>query len=253
LCTLPSQSEKAYFFAWEESFTTRTIQRLDSAYQPVGNSQTITLEEFSKTFTHEPLILAMPLVKYGEDKPTPEPEAQPPEPEVDDSGMSSQERETEARIRRLFTKTVQGLKQPRKRDAAIATIEQIAATQEDITPSHKHMFRDFGVTLRQMKLLPQALLCTRRVVELSPEDDHAHFNLARILCQLNMFAEATEHMNEAMRASPTEPSYARLMNHINTQAALQTTSPKSGPDAAQHGTTDLPPHTWQPATGSHRP
>ena len=120
----------------------------------------------------------------------------------------------ESKLRETFRQTLLRLKRPRERKAALLALEQIAQTKEGITPSHKHMFRDFGVRLRQNSQPDLALLFSRKAVELAPEDDHAHFNLARILCSLGMYDEAASHIATAMSMSSEEPLYFKLLEHI---------------------------------------
>ena len=120
----------------------------------------------------------------------------------------------ETKLRETFRQTLLRLKRPRERKAALLALEQLAHTQEGITPSHKHMFRDFGVRLRQNSQPDLALLFTRKAVELAPEDDHAHFNLARILCSLGMYDEAAAHVATALSVSSEEPLYFKLLEHI---------------------------------------
>ena len=79
------------------------------------------------------------------------------------------------------------------------------------------MFRDFGVSLRQNSQLALALLFSRRVVELAPNDDHAHFNLARILCLMGQFDEAAAHVRTAMNMGGEEPLYFRMLVHIRKE------------------------------------
>ncbi len=120
----------------------------------------------------------------------------------------------ETKLRETFRQTLLRLKRPRERKAALLALEQIAQTKEGITSSHKHMFRDFGVRLRQNSQPDLALLFSRKAVELAPEDDHAHFNLARILCSLGMYDEAASHIATAMSMSSEEPLYFKLLEHI---------------------------------------
>ncbi|MTJ91791.1 MAG: tetratricopeptide repeat protein [Desulfovibrio sp.] len=120
----------------------------------------------------------------------------------------------ETKLRETFRQTLLRLKRPRERKAALLALEQLAHTKEGITPSHKHMFRDFGVRLRQNSQPDLALLFSRKAVELAPEDDHAHFNLARILCSLGMYDEAAAHVAAALSVSSEEPLYFKLLEHI---------------------------------------
>ncbi len=124
---------------------------------------------------------------------------------------------TETRLRETFRQTLLRLKRPRERKAALTALEQLAQSTEDICVAHKHMFKDFGVSLRQNSQPALALLFSRRVVELAPNDDHAHFNLARILCLVGQFDEAAAHVRTAMNMGGEEPLYFRMLVHIRKE------------------------------------
>ena len=124
---------------------------------------------------------------------------------------------TEKRLRETFRQTLLRLNRPRERQAALSALEQLAGATENICTMHKHMFRDFGVRLRQSSQPALALLFSRKVVELAPDDDHAHFNLARILCMLGQFDEAAAHIRAAMNAGGDEPTYFRMLVHIRKE------------------------------------
>lgn len=136
-------------------------------------------------------------------------------------------RVTESRLRETFRQTLLRLKRPRERKAALAALKKLAETTEDILPLHKHMFRDFGVRLRQNSLPDLALLFSRKTVELSPEDDHAHFNLARILCSLGMYDEAAAHVRTAMSMGE-EPVYFKMLVHIRKEKLRNSSKTPSG-------------------------
>ncbi|MFT4301789.1 MAG: hypothetical protein QM579_08555 [Desulfovibrio sp.] len=124
---------------------------------------------------------------------------------------------TESRLRETFRQTLLRLRRPRERQAALSALEQLAGATEDICTMHKHMFRDFGVRLRQSSQPALALLFSRKVVELAPDDDHAHFNLARILCLLGQFDEAAAHIRAAMTVGGEDPTYFRMLIHIRKE------------------------------------
>ena len=79
------------------------------------------------------------------------------------------------------------------------------------------MFRDFGVRLRQSALPDLALLFNYRVVKLAPNDDHAHFNLARILCMLGQYDEAAAHIRTAMGMETDNNLFFRLLVYIRKE------------------------------------
>ena len=83
------------------------------------------------------------------------------------------------------------------------------------------MFRDFGAKLRKTAMPDLALLFGKRALELAPEDDHAHFNLARILCAMGAYDEAAAHIHTAMRLDAREALYPRMLAHIRKEKQLR--------------------------------
>lgn len=128
--------------------------------------------------------------------------------------LARKAKQLEAAMRDTFRKTLLRLKRPKERTAALAALEQMAAASEGVTTEHRHMFRDFGVQLRKQSMPETALHFSRRVVSLAPGDDHALFNLARILCELRQFNEAEKLLAQAMQIDRTEPVYRLLRDYI---------------------------------------
>ncbi|WP_291440788.1 tetratricopeptide repeat protein, partial [Desulfovibrio sp.] len=124
---------------------------------------------------------------------------------------------TESKLRETFRQALLRLKRPRERQGALKALEQLAETTENICTAHKHMFRDFGVRLRQSAHPDLALLFSRKVVELAPEDDHAHFNLARILCMLGQYDDAAAHIRTAMSMNSDKSLYFRMLVYIRKE------------------------------------
>lgn len=195
------------------------MQELDSAYTATGPAHAIPADKFQLVFKLEPMILAAPVV-------TPDfrqfikPE---PEKKVADAGADARKRarairQTEADLRENFEKALRALARPRDRKGALASLARIATAKKGIQLEHKHMFRDFGVALRKKALPELAMQCASRAVELSPDDDHARFNLARLYGILGRFDDARTQIREAARLDPTEKIYGRLERHLERES-----------------------------------
>ncbi len=222
---------KTLFFVWELASQEYAVQQLDKALQPMSTPERVSAADFAARFRSEPSILAMPMtmldIRHLADGPPAQvsaPDAQAPDPE--DARLRALEatrkaKQIEISLRESFRKALLRLKRPRERQAAILALEQLAASRENIIPTHKHMFRDFGVKLRKSSQPELALLFGKRVLELAPEDDHAHFNLARILCALKFYDEAAAHIHMAMRLDADETLYPRMLAQINKEKQLR--------------------------------
>lgn len=224
-------SRKALFFVWELASQDYAAQRLDRALQPVSPPERVSAADFAARFRSEPSILAMPMtvpdvppLADGPHVRIPAPAPRAPDPEEArfralEAARSA--KQVEIGLRESFRKALLRLKRPRERQAAILALEQLAASRENILPTHKHMFRDFGAKLRKNSQPELALLFGERVLELAPEDDHAHFNLARILCALQAYDEAAAHIRTAMRLDADEILYPRMLARISKEKQLR--------------------------------
>ena len=219
---------RARYFVWEISPADYAIQELDGALEPSSRVRLISAGRLQSGYQLEPSILVAPItlpdIANAEREPeTPESGAPRKAAELNDDTLRELEQARRAKqvendLRGSFRKALRGLARSREREAALEALAQIAETTDGIVPAHKHMFRDFGVTLRKKDLPEIALRCGLRVLELSPDDDHGHFNLARILCALGAWDKAAAHVERAMRLDSAEPVYPRLLAHIRKES-----------------------------------
>lgn len=214
------QARYPSYFAWRLPDGGYAVQELDQAYTAKGPAIAVPADKFDLLFKAEPSILAAPVI-------TPDfrqaRQPQREERQADDSfaklEAARRAKQLETSLRDSFSRALRALSRSRDRKAALASIERIAATKQGIVVDHKHMFRDFGVSLRKKSLLDLALACAGRAVELSPNDDHARFNFARLLGMAGRFNEAEEHLSVAERLDPEEKVYGRLRRHLAQERA----------------------------------
>lgn len=102
-------------------------------------------------------------------------------------------------------------------DGAIQEFRRMAKISDGIVAAHKHMFTDFGVDLRKSKLNELALTYFRRALDLSPDDSHAVFNVARALYELGRYKDAGEYLNRALALEPDLACARRLQEQVRVQ------------------------------------
>lgn len=224
-----ASQRKVLYFVWEVETGSFVVQKLNNAFQPVADPERMSADVFNQRFTAEPAILAMPVRALDMSRVVgrfvPPPQDEGPTDVFAEPSPAERERRArlvEAGMRETFRKAVLRLKRPRERQTAFTALEQLAAVKEGIQPQHKHMFRDFGARLRQMSYPVAALAFSRRVLDLSPDDDHAHFNMARILCALGEYEAAIKHLQRAMLLDAREPVYMRMMQYIRSEQQRST-------------------------------
>lgn len=213
--------KKQFYFVWELDKTAYAIQLLNDAMIPQASPEFASDTRLRTGFRLEPGILAAPIttpdfrqlaLREGAKKP---PQAE----ELTDVTLRKLEqarkiKQVETDMRDNFDKAMRALNRPKDRKGALAALEQLASAKNGIVPVHKHMFRDFGVALRKKSLPELALKYAGRAVELSPNDDHAHFNLARIMAILGLYDQAQAHLDRAKALDKKEKIYRRFQAYL---------------------------------------
>lgn len=221
---ISGKNGKQFYFVWELDNSNFAMQALDNAFVPVAKPKLISGAALQKELRFEPGILAAPVTTpdFRGIQPASTGRAASEATELTDASLKELEKARKAKqvendMRNNFDKALRALSRPRDRKGAIAALGQLAEAKEGIVPAHKHMFRDFGVSLRKKSLPDLALACARRAVELAPGDDHAHFNIARLLGMLGMYDEADAHLVQAMKIDRTEKVYERLRKWLRNE------------------------------------
>ena len=215
------RNSRRYYFCWDLGNGNFALQELDSSFSPVAPPRRASAEGLKTHFIFEPGILAAPVS-------APDMRQQPAEKpdrkatELNDNALAALEKARKARqvendLRNSFDKALRALGRPRDRKGALAALGQLAETTEGIVPEHKHMFRDFGVSLRKKAMPELALRYAARAAQLAPNDDHALFNLARLLGMLGRYTEAEKHLARAIKLDKKEAVYPRLLAWLNKE------------------------------------
>ena len=228
LRTASANGQKPKFFVWLLPDGNYAIQELDASLSQRGPARGISSAGLEKAFKAEPSILAAPITTpdFRPLMPTPR-QPQPRQADgaapLESAAKTEPEEDShnairmEAVLRENFARALSAVKRPKDKDGALTLMERIIRTQQGIEPVHKHMFRDFGVALRKRSLLKLALLSAQRAVILAPRDDHARFNLARILGMLGRYQEAEAQLATARRLDPNETVYDRLASYLEKE------------------------------------
>lgn len=214
--------QKRMHFVWSDDAGKFHVQTLDGAFQPVGIQKLIGPVEFKKNYTHEPTVLAMPVSTGKPWLGGPEKQTQSTGKKLSLPGLAPDSKEPEAKqtenyLRDVFGKTLKRARFARERNAALNSLKTLVEVEEGIVPEHKFMFTDFGIALRKNALLELALACSKRVLDLSPGDDHAHFNIARILFEMNQLDDAEQHLLTAQSINGNETTYQKMLDYIQQE------------------------------------
>ena len=251
------KGQKELFFVWQVHDNDKInihVQEIDKTYHPKSKVYAIDGTTFT-FFTFEPSILAVPktqlkeilgqqkqektdssnLNKADNQQQVPQnnifneniwrlgdkvhPGEQVPSPEQEDNALEKAQIRLEQALRNDFNEAIKQLNQPHARRGALRFIKTIPE-QKSIRERHKHMLKDFMTTLRKQDLPEIALMFATKNVELAPDDDHAHFNLARIFCILERYQDAIAHLHRALdlpSESEDQKIYRKMLLYVEKQ------------------------------------
>lgn len=87
------------------------------------------------------------------------------------------------------------------RDKALESLNKIADNNTRFEKKHKFMFSDFGTALRRRRLYALAFRFHERAKELSPDDEHILFNMARAMFDAGKIDQARKYLQQAVAMS----------------------------------------------------
>lgn len=67
---------------------------------------------------------------------------------------------------------------------------------------NKHLFNEFGIELRKANMVDEALANYKKAITISPEDEHLHFNVARLYYDKKKLDKAIEWLSKALKINP---------------------------------------------------
>lgn len=239
---------KQLWFVWQDRMSKAYLaQPINVAYIPQGKPRLVPGDTFRQAFTHEPDIRAVPpdnpdvadysdqvivrgsreagqstLVsgrpaKQGAAAQAAGPQAAaaaPSSPQPSASPAAAPE-ELDRSLRAEFAMNIMRLRRGDKADA-VREFQRMVDTSDGIVPAHKHMFTDFGVDLRKSRLNDLALSSFQRALDLSPNDSHAMFNVARALYELGKYDEANQYLDRALAIEPNLDCARRLKEKMRS-------------------------------------
>jgi tetratricopeptide (TPR) repeat protein len=89
-----------------------------------------------------------------------------------------------------------------KRSEAMQTLEAMIKNSGPFNEEHKFMFTDCGLALRKRNLFALASQFHQKARELSPDDEHVLFNMARVMYESGKIDKAREYLRLSLEMSP---------------------------------------------------
>ena len=197
--------QKAYWFADETEEGTIFVQPLNNNYVPSGPKRTVEKDEFLSKFSPEmefyvqtvfPRIRELNKTVARADRHRKRGEHFSAEFEYGNA-LKVDEENVRANFGLGLTYLDRG--QTEKANDVFNRLVKLEAAFEQ---EHKHLFNDFGISLRKNKMHQQSIDYYHKALELSDADENLYCNMARAYFDANKYAEAVDNLIKVLHMNP---------------------------------------------------
>jgi tetratricopeptide (TPR) repeat protein len=212
---------KQYWLVNELDGEQAEIQPINENLVPIGKKRIIRLEDLLERFEPEPEFY----VKTGQasveawqalkDSQAAGGEDGQVAVEIDLGGfnLTGSPEDVEKSARSSFGLGLTYLKRG-NREKAEDIFRRLAEVKADFVPEHKHMFNDFGVSLRKQSLLDLAILHYLRALDLAGNDENLHHNIARAYYEKQDIPAAIKALEMSLAINPELAESRKFLRFI---------------------------------------
>ena len=93
--------------------------------------------------------------------------------------------------------------------------ERVVGLDAAFAPEHKHLFNEFGISLRKSRLLDQAVEYYARALAITENDENLHYNIARAYFERGDKDECRESLNKALTLNPRMEVARQFMEFLD--------------------------------------
>jgi len=197
--------QKTYWFVDERDEDLLEIQPLNKNYVPSGPKRKITMEDLLAKFAPEPEFYISTVypkmqelnrtIQKGE-RHREKGENFSAELEFDQA-LSVDEENVKANFGLGLTYLDRG-----ESHKANDIFERLVRLEAAFEPEHKHLFNDFGISLRKNKMIDQSLEYYRKAETLADSDENLFYNIARAFFDKDNHEQCLEYLKKAIRLNP---------------------------------------------------
>ena len=194
---------KQYWLVNELEDGQAEIQPINENLVPTGKKRVIRLEDLLERFEAEPEFY----VNTGQESRDAwqELKERTGEGQVEVSlegfNLTGSPEDVEKSARSSFGLGVTYLKRG-NREKAEDIFRRLAEVKADFVPEHKHMFNDFGRSLRKQSLLDLAVMHYLRALDLAGNDENLHHNIARVYYEKQDLPAAIKALEMSLAINP---------------------------------------------------
>lgn len=99
-------------------------------------------------------------------------------------------------------------------DKAHEVFERLVRLDAAFESEHKHLFNEFGIALRKTKMNDEAMTYYLRALELSPDDENLHYNIARAAYDKSDNKIAAMHLGACLKLNPGHAEATQFVDFL---------------------------------------
>jgi len=209
---------KMYWFCTQNDDTTVAVQALNKNMVPAGTATQVPLEDFLSRYNPEPEMYMKTVYPKMQELASTVSRAE--ESRQRGALYSAQfEYENalavdEENVRANFGL---GLTYVERGETAKAQdiLGRIVGLEASFAPEHKHLFNEFGISLRKSRMVDQSVEYYTRALSLTSTDENLHYNAARAYFDKGDLEKCREHLGEALRLNPDHEEVKKFLEFLN--------------------------------------
>lgn len=229
--TIRKTKQTMYWYAEEDEHGAIWIQPLNPNYVPSGPKQEIEKDLFLEQYAPEPEFYTTTV--YPNIRKLNQTIAKAERHRVNGDSYSAEYeygnalRVDEENIRANFGLGLTYLDRG-DTDKADNIFQRLVKMDAAFEAEHKHLFNDFGINLRKNEMYDQAVEYYQKALELSPNDENLHYNMARAYFAKSDLEKTVAHLKKALLLNKDmEPALKFLLylKKNNLLPSVATTNP----------------------------
>jgi tetratricopeptide (TPR) repeat protein len=92
---------------------------------------------------------------------------------------------------------------------------RIVGLDAAFAPEHKHLFNEFGISLRKSRMVDQSIEYYTRALSMTETDENLHYNAARAFYDKGDLQKCREHLDRALEINPAHEEVAKFLEFMN--------------------------------------
>ncbi len=233
--TLRKTTQTMYWFAEEDEEGRIWIQPLNPNYVPSGPKQEIPKEQFLEQYAPEPEFYSSKV--YPNIRKLNQTIAKAERHRINGESFSAEFefgnalRVDEENIRANFGLGLTYLERG-ETSKADNIFQRLIKMESTFDTEHKHLFNEFGINLRKNEMYDQATEYYAKALELSPNDENLHYNMARACFAKADIQKTIEHLRMALSLNKDLEIAKKFLIYLKKNNLLPQNLSSSDPTAS---------------------